>query len=147
MAKFDVYHQDAMNLYLEGKTLDEISKIIPVSVRTLSAWKQDNDWEERRKRYRLNGEGGFETLERRIIDFINKMESKEITSEDADTLVKLIKSLRGLEKERDMVGMALAVMKRFAQFTSDRYPEEREKIAGMIRDFFKLLEKEQLGCR
>ncbi|RJR31887.1 MAG: DUF1804 family protein [Candidatus Latescibacterota bacterium] len=143
MAKYEVYHQDAMNLYLEGKTLEEISKIIPVSIRSLSIWKQENEWEEKRRRYRLEGSGGVEILERKIIDFINKMEEGAVTAESADTLTKLIKSLRGLEKERDMLGMALAVMKRFAQFVKERFSEKSEIVAAIIRDFFTQLEKER----
>jgi uncharacterized protein YjcR len=50
MGKKPTYFDEAEDLYVvDGLTLEAIAARLPVSVTTLSRWKQDGEWEERRR--------------------------------------------------------------------------------------------------
>ena len=41
MGKRDLYEEDAQSLYLAGKDLEEIQKLLPVALVTLKRWHQE----------------------------------------------------------------------------------------------------------
>ncbi len=148
MSKMDTFFLEAQRMYVnEGKTLAEISKILNVSERTLSKWKNvgkkygELTWDEMRKKYLLSGAGAAERLRAAIIKKIEDI-SENVSAEEADNLAKLVSALKKIEREDDLLGSVVICMEKFAEFIASKYPERKEEFSRIIREFFGYIEKQ-----
>jgi len=76
MTKKQKYLEPAENLYVEHElTLAEIAERVPVSYATLRKWKQEGDWEVKKKELKLSRDGFHHelyALGRKLAAEINK---------------------------------------------------------------------------
>ena len=143
MSKRDAYYLDAQSLFVcENKTLREITKLIPVSGHTLSNWKIEGNWDEKRKDFCATNEGVIPDILKQLSELVREIKERGYRAGDAKELVMLVNAISKLRDGRDIRGSAVAVMKRFAQFAHDRYPERTEDFAGIIREFMSSLERD-----
>jgi len=149
MGKMDVYYLEAQRMYVnEGKTLAEISRVLKISEKTLSKWKNAGKklgqptWDEMRKKYLISGSGAIERLRAAIIKKIEDIE-EGVTAEEADHLAKLVSALKKLEKEDDLLGSVVICMEKFTEFINIKYPDRKEEFAKIIREFFTYIEKQK----
>lgn len=142
MSKKDAYFLEAQDLYVRGKTLVQIAELLPVSRQSLTKWKREGDWENKRRAYLTTGAGSSEVLRDAIMKLIEEIRENGVDGSRADELAKLVGALSKLERTGDLRAAVLLAMRRFSAFVADRYPEEKKKFYRVIRDFFRTVERE-----
>ncbi len=137
--KFAIYYIDARDLYVkEGKTLIEISTIIPVSAKTLGLWKNKEkmSWDEQRKNYVVQGLGGTRKIENMIFEKLEALNGQAVS----DTDIKIIKELKSLLKEMkggiDENSAVIIAMSKFTDFIKQKYPDKKDEFGKVITEFF-----------
>lgn len=146
--KYGRYGAQAEQLYVHGKTLEEISLVTGVSPTSLSKWKNEHDWDSKRKKYRATGAGSAFILEDAIAQVLGRIEENGIDSGDADEIVKLTKALKELRKSDDLFAMTTIVMDKFIDYVNTRYStgsDEDREAKSLIHDtlggFFNYIER------
>lgn len=128
-----------------SKTLEDIARIIPVSVRTLSEWKSSCKWDEKRKEYATTAVGFEEKIRRltfKLVTRLDEMELEDITTGDVDKLTKLIANLERLAKLYDLRRATVVVMDKFITFLKAKHPEKLEEFYGLLAEFGEYVDKE-----
>jgi len=133
----------ARDLYLEGITLSMISRVLNVSLSTLSKWKKEGKWQTLRDEVIMARETSEEAvreliayqldaLKRKKNEMIESGEFKPIDKGDLDGLYKLFATIRrkGLEW-KDYV----KVIKEFLAYT-ERHDKELSKQMADIAEAF-----------
>ncbi len=142
-----LYYDEAFRLYLSGKTLKDISGILPVSEQSLCKWKADEKWDELMKSYISTPGGSAEILKQQINALIKDMQDKGLDAQDlvekSDAISKVAAVVRTLEGKEDFLGSALRVTRRFAEFIRERYPDRAEEMSVILREFLSVVERER----
>ena len=146
--KFEHWYRDCELLYVHGKTFAEITARTDVSDKTLSKWKAEYNWEEKRKKFFTTSAGSALTLEQQVYDFIEEMRAEGMKHGDADELSKLMKALEQLRKVGDIYSMTVAVMDKFIDYINTEYSGidddtrgKRETLEAAVKGFFSFIEK------
>lgn len=130
MGKFEVYGKDAERLYVQrNKTLTEIGGLCGISLQTLSRWKQEGGWEEKKRAYLSSPRGAVEVIEEvllRKVEEIRKIHAEDVTSGQIDGLSKLVSMIEKMRRESDPLGQAIAVFEEFSQFVKGREKDPRK---------------------
>jgi len=100
MDKYEVYGKDSQVLYVEqNKTLAEISRILPISERSLSNWKKQDNWESMKREYKLFGSG-----EEWLARFIRgRLENCEGFSRDEQFGIKILREIQKEKKKQRII--------------------------------------------
>ena len=134
MNKKDAFLSEAEGLYIKGKTLKEISELLGVSERTLTRWKKELNWKEKRNKYMKNPLGVEEAIDEEILRLVRELPNTP-DSEKAkviDMISKLAKVKSIFKKEGDLATQAVYV---FDYFTN--YIKERERSDEIINKLVK----------
>ncbi|URA10547.1 DUF1804 family protein [Thermospira aquatica] len=138
------YTEEARKLYVfENKTLTEISKLLGISLNTLSRWKNTFDWELDKQKYNRKVKNVLEILETKISELLEELEKTsvfDISEEDLKKLKILKETLSAIKKSEATLENYIKVMNDFVDFISQKYPERKEELARIIQDFFDYLE-------
>lgn len=138
MGKRATYGIQAETLYVrEGKSLTEISKILPIRIQTLSNWKKKGEWDRKRDAFMRSSIVASEMLLEEAVSFMRKRkDSKEpLSPKEADAIVKIISSAKKLEEKSDFPGTALVVLGELMRFLKDRDREAAKALDRNIQDF------------
>lgn len=148
--KYGKYGAQAEQFYVHGKTLAEIRQITGVSEVSLSRWKAEYGWDEKRKRYRATGAGSALVLEDAINQILIRIENDGLSDGDADDVAKLGRVLRDLKKSDDIYAMTTIVMDKFIDYVNERYNSgdeldktAKEIISQTVGGFFKFIERQK----
>lgn len=145
MAKFQIYGLEAEELYVKGgKTLEEISKFLGISIKTLSCWKKRGEWSEKRKTYLTSAQGTIgilETVLQEKIEELRGLPAEEINSKRIDGITKLVASIQKLKREDDLKAQTINVMGEFGRFVRAKSLKERELdlVTRLIQEFFEFI--------
>lgn len=104
MSKKTLYFEEAGRLYIVDQlSLAEISKRIPVSERTLRNWKEEGDWENKRREHISQKRSFHEELYDFTRELLTKVKEDIKSGQDPNSgqLYVLIKLLNQLTKVKD----------------------------------------------
>jgi len=138
MAKKAAYFEEAERLYVyEQMTLEGITGKIPVSVRTLSGWKNDGDWDGKRRQY-LESRQSFHEELYQLARKLARSVSVEIDAGEKPDAGRLYALLRLSEK--------LLKVKEYEDVAA-KEEATRQPARGITEDVLRLIEEEVLGIR
>lgn len=132
MAKDAALVEEATRLYVEeGLTLEEVSKAVEVSDRTVSHWSSKYGWVERRRQYRR--------LNRDLDELVRKIKirlAEQLISDSIDP--QMIYALaRGLAVLRPAAAVELRNIEKAEKEAETLSPEEkREKVKQAIEGIY-----------
>ena len=110
--------ETAEKLFIEdGLMLKEISVIVGFSVQTLSKWKKDGNWENKRNEFLAAPHKIKEVLMKEL----KSIASGENSTIDADALAKVSKVIETLSS-RTSVQVIFSVFKEFDNWMADQEP-------------------------
>jgi len=137
MSKRSAWLPQAEILYVQkGKTLEETSNIIDVSISTLSRWKREGKWDERRKEYLKTPLAIADILAKALMDKINALlETGEFSAKDADSVVKIVKSIKSLQQDYDRLGSVILTISDLVNFLKNRDIKIVEKLEPYLMEF------------
>jgi len=144
--KETAYFDQAERLFVrEGKTLEQLAALLPVSVTTLGKWSQKGGWGKKRAAEldspRTLGERLRRTLEAQLTAIEGE---RELKPGDFDSIYKIFCAIQKIEKGGvDLRVMAVEVMDAFTRWLRDGAgapPGELQMIGGRIREWFRSLE-------
>jgi len=134
MAKKHIYYELAEKKYVyDQKSIEEISKEIDVSIRTLQYWKAEGHWDEKRSNF-INTRMSFhEELYGFARMYLNGImqdikEGKEISNKRLEFLGKILQYLKYIKEYEDI----------------QKKPEEERKD---LKEIIEIVEKEILGIK
>jgi len=121
MSKEGTYLNDAEFLYLKGNTLKQVSLVTGVSVNTLSKWKQENHWDEKRKKLSRQTLPLADKVGEALSDLVNKMlvevrAGNGVPPEMADAISKLSAVRKSLGNTEDFGAMVIQVTEKLSKF-------------------------------
>ncbi len=142
MSKFQDYYPEAERLATkEGKTQREISELLGISEKTISAWSAKGEWMRQRKEYLVNTrEGPAEQLKKGLLTLIQGSNALELVENPrlVDQITKIISAIEKIEGGRDVLGSAIETMDKFSRYLL-RVEQDKEiikKIGEHIHRFF-----------
>jgi len=112
-------------LYLDGKDVPEICKMFPsANDSTLYTWIKKENWktlrDEKMKRFIKSPEILMTTLENMITKLNDKIDDPDAVAKSADSIVKIIKSIKTLSKDKDRLGSVLFVTGELGKHMNDQ---------------------------
>lgn len=100
-AKYD----HARRLYLDKVPLQEIAQRLGITPQTLSKWKKEGAWQERRNAELLSPK----TLYNKLMRQLDTLIEKEEPSATADAIAKICKQIKSLQREATVDDIILAL--------------------------------------
>lgn len=127
MGKFEQYGQAAEELFLSGKTLEDIAGLLGVSRKSLGEWSVKNHWVAKRKsRTTSPGEiAGFSLdILRAKAEELRSLPPAEIDASAIDGIYKLMLLAEKIAKETRLLEKAVLVMDRFVDYSRKSLSQE-----------------------
>lgn len=126
MSKSNIYLEQAEFLYLKNNTLSHIATILPVSIQSLSKWKEKYHWEEKRKKHNRQPLAMADKISEIMEKKVNEIVAAEgkMTGEQADALAKLSAIRKTLGSTEDYASMVVMVTEKLAKFAQDYIRDE-----------------------
>jgi len=144
--KIDLYWEDAQSLFLAGKELEEIQALLPVTLTTLKRWRQEGQWEEKRRQVPVSPRWLGEALKGILREKAGRLiVAGDLKPQELDEITKIVTLLDRLCSQGwDLRAAALEVMDRFSDFlrgwVTDQ--EELQRISLRVQEFFRKLEED-----
>lgn len=144
--KRDLYLEDAQSLFLAGKDLNEIQALLPVALPTLKRWRQEGQWEEKRRQVPVSPRWLGEALKGILREKAGRLiVAGDLKPQELDEITKIVTLLDRLCSQGwDLRAAALEVMDRFSDFlrgwVTDQ--EELQRISMRVQEFFQKLEED-----
>lgn len=146
--KFEQYGQAAEELFLSGKTLEEISKMLDISRKTLGEWSVAHRWVAKRNiRTTSPGEIANFILDilRAKAEELRSLPPAEIDAAAIDGIYKLMLLAEKITKETRLLEKAVLVMDAFIDFCQNTLSsEEKEREFERINAFLSSLEEQHV---
>jgi len=144
--KRELYCEEAQSLFLAGKTLEEIAEYFPVAFKTLKAWQEEGQWEEKRRQVPVSPRWLGEALKGLLREKAGKLLVKgDLKPQELEEITRIITVMDRLCSQGwDLRAAALEVMDRFGDFLRGWVtdPEELKRISQRMQEFFRRLEEE-----
>ena len=145
--KRELYYEEARSLYLSGKSIEEIGKMLPVALKTLKSWQKQGLWEEKRQLGLCSPRTLEEALKRILRQKTGRLLAKgDLKTAELEELTKLITIIDRLGKQAgDLKVAALEVMDHFGGFLRRQVQDSGElrRLSRLIQEFFQQLEQEE----
>ena len=126
----------AESLYIrKGKTVSEISRNLGISVKTISRWTKEEKWSQRRKDFLRSSVAIADRLKETLSHLVSKLNNKEIDPKQADALSKMVKAIKAMDPDADVISVALVVMDDLLRFLKERDKKAAEIIDRYIPSF------------
>lgn len=123
----------------QGMTDREIQSNLQeaVSLRWISAQRKTRGWDYRREEWMLSTDYVAEHAMTLLATEIKKWDT--LGKAEADTLIKAVKAIKGLDNEVDILGTALVVVEDMAEFLETESKEAFEMLRGLLPDFLRFM--------
>ena len=143
-----VERMDARRLYLEELLpIAEIAKRLQVPENTVYRWKTEDaakgkDWDADREALRMTPLSALKQAMKLAFDELERMvASGKIDVRNADALTKIIKSIKSLNADVDILGNTVRVMNELSDFLAERTPETLETLEPWLLEFGQMMAK------
>ena len=144
--KRETYFYEAEKLYVKaGKSLAEISRVFPVSATSLSTWKKDGSWAEKRRAFLRSTRGAVEILRDELEKLVEGLSETGIDTKKSDEISKISATIDRMERSTvSLMSSAVQVMDKFTDFLKKyvKDVDELKRISLYIREFFNSIEGE-----
>ncbi len=129
--------QIAERMYVEDqRTLTEIAESIGIPIQTLSRWNKKLGWEEKKRSAITTPIVLARQLMQMLTDKVDRLiAAGTITARDTDEVRKLVKSIREIGGDQDMLGSILIAMNEFVDFMKPRDPDLLGKLQEHLMEF------------
>lgn len=132
MSKRETYLADAEFLYLKGNTLEQVSLVTDVSINSLSKWKQEYDWDEKRKKILRQPLALADMIGEALGDLVQRMldsvrAGQSVPADLADSISKLSAVRKSLGNTEDEGAMVLLVTEKLSKFAGGYLKEEKDR--------------------
>lgn len=98
----------AFRMFCAGADQKEIAATLDVSEQTISAWKQQFNWDSRKQIFLNSTHATVDKLRTLLSDYVEKLESLD-DDKAADKLAKITSSIKHLDSHFDFLGSVLKV--------------------------------------
>jgi len=140
-SKRDLYYEEAQSNFITGMDLDEIEKIVPVSIATLKDWKTLGHWERKKELVaehpRLISEALRGLVKKKVKDLLSKNDDISLKKiEELNKIISLIDKMQ--EQSWDERAAIVEVMSQFGDFARRQVGEKKElkMLAQLMEGFF-----------
>ena len=132
MSKKETYLADAEFLYLKGNTLEQVSLVTGVSVNSLSKWKNEHGWDEKRKKLMKQPLALADMIGEALGDLVRKMldsvrAGQSVPADLADSISKLSAVRKSLGSTEDLGAMVILVTEKLSKFAQGYLKEEKDR--------------------
>jgi len=138
MSKKATYGVQCENLYVrDGRNVSEISRILPVTIPTISKWKIAGEWDRKRDVFMRSSVIASEMLLSEAVALLKNREASDepMPAKEADAIVKIISAAKRLEEKTDFPETALVVLGELLQFLKERDREAAKALDRNVTDF------------
>ena len=140
-SKRDLYYEEAQSNFITGMALDEIEKIVPVSIATLKDWKTLGHWDRKKELVaehpRLISEALRGLVKKKVKDLLTKNDDISLKKiEELNKIISLIDKMQ--EQSWDERAAIVEVMSQFGDFARRQVGEKKElkMLAQLMEGFF-----------
>lgn len=124
----------AERMYIrEGKGTKEIAAALGISPATVTRWKKQRNWEERRIDYQNSAMNIAEKLLKLLATDVQNLEKLDPAA--VDKIVKAVKAIRSLNQDVDMLGATIEVMEQLANFLQSRHSRLYQEFQEVLPQF------------
>jgi len=117
----------------DGKEIEEIAKILNVSKSTLYRLAKERDWRRRRLEYESSTMAISEKLMKLLSEDVKNLD--KLDSSSVDKIVKVVKSIKTLDRDVDMLGATVRVVDELVNFLRERFPGKFDDILKVLPEF------------
>jgi hypothetical protein len=137
LSKKPLYYNEAERLYVyEQMTIDEVASRLNLGSRTVRNWKDENNWDDKKKKYIKSKQAFHEEL----YEFARKL--MQTIKEDLDNGEKVDP---GRMYAFTRMLPLITKIKEYEDISSQK--EQKQDNKGLTEDIVKLIEEEVLGMR
>lgn len=134
----------AETMYLKGYTQTEIAEMLSVNIKTITAWKQKFQWEEKAKNDSITLKNVLRKLTKRLQIEMEKGETPESIEKgesfNADNVSKITSSIAKLADKKVLAFQAMQVMEEFQEFLiRNNQGDFLKQIAMLMPDFIEYM--------
>jgi len=136
--------EQAKELFCRGHTVEEIANIVSSPESTIYRWKNNEDWEKAKRLYNLSLDEIQNILSGAIRETILDIEKNPLKLQDskvADSLVKVLSTIKKFDKDVDYLGAITDVMTEATEIIKTHFPEMVEGWQKVVPTLFSELEK------
>lgn len=139
-------YQLAYRLFMDtGMTQKEIAEYVDIQERTLTEWKQKGEWEIVKSAHSVTTNeiiAGYLKQLKNLKDEINSRKEKRYpTPGEADTITKVTKSIRTLQRDLTLSNYITAHTE-LLKFVFNVKPELVKELSALVREFVHIKAKE-----
>ena len=153
MGKWELIGKEAETMYVvRGLTLTEISKLLKVSIQTLSAWKNRYKWDEKRMEMERRPERIVSDLEQVLAMKARELKQKieegeEVSDKQFRSVIRMFEAIQSAKKKTAIIDAAPAVMKEFALFLrqNENFGDLGEAFGEILPEFMEYLWEKYRG--
>lgn len=127
MAKYPEWGAKALELYLDGATLAEISQITGVAIQSLSTWKNLYNWDEHRDAFRQQPLSIQQQMVKLLQGKLKNLNAEDVNVNDADIISKLSKAAKDMGSSDDFSKMVIFTMNDFTKKVIELDWEDEKK--------------------
>ena len=137
----------ARELYIKGKKPSEIAEEMDLSKTTIYKWIRDKElgFEKAKRLADFSVEAMGEMLLEVYKEFIVGLQDNPERLKDpatADSVIKMTKAIKSLEKDVDYLGVSADVIKKATELIRDEYPNYLENWKNIVPRLLEHLEEE-----
>ncbi len=137
----------AKDLYIKGRKPSEIAEELELSIGTVYRWIRDEKlgFEKDKRVANFSVEAMGELLLIAYKEFLIDISENPKKLQDpavADSIVKITKSIKSLEKDVDYLGISADVIKKATELIRDEYPNYLENWKNIVPRLLEHLEEE-----
>lgn len=126
----------AENLYIrKGKRITDIGKLLGIPFQTVSKWKKKGNWDQKRKDFQRTSISIADRLKEALATLVSQLNTKKIDPKQADALSKMVKAIKVMDPDADIINVALVVMDDLLHFLKDKDKKAAEMIDQYIPAF------------
>lgn len=134
---------EAKRLYIEdGKAVKEIIELLGINEKTLYRWIQDGKWEKEKEEIALTSINAYKQALKIAVDKLTKMAATgEINPAEADAIMKIVRSVKSLQKDVDNLGSILLMVAELTNYLSETSPEALQSLIPCLDGFRQAMSK------
>lgn len=131
----------------QGVTIEELSILFDVPIKTLQRWKREGDWDNKKAAFVISPIALAQKFRDRIAGIMQKaeVEKRELTDSEVDRMSKLQAMAYKISPNATIVSIGMDVMKDFGLYLKTKDDDLSRKVLPFSQDFIRLLYRPKQG--